>query len=110
VQNFANWFSYHRSRILAVQAGVTQAFAELDSGYRVGFCTINTCKSSGTTPTLPIPHGKFTETNKTAFFDQIINVPIPAQGTPPARRSQLGGKITTKNGKDDRPLGPQGHR
>lgn len=106
VQNFANWFSYHRSRILAVQAGVTQAFAELDSGYRVGFCTINTCKSSGATPTLPIPHGKFTETNKTAFFDQIINVPIPAQGTPLRGALNWAGKYYKKT-EDGGPWGPK---
>jgi len=106
VQNFANWFSYHRSRILAVQAGVTQAFAELDSAYRVGFCTINTCKSSGATPTLPIPHGKFMGANKTAFFDQIINVPIPAQGTPLRGALNWAGEYYKKT-EDDGPWGPK---
>lgn len=106
VQNFANWFSYHRSRILAVQAGVTQAFAKLDSAYRVGFCTINTCKSSGATPTLPIPHGKFMGANKTAFFDKIINVPIPKQGTPLRGALNWAGKYYKKT-EDGGPWGPK---
>lgn len=106
VQNFANWFSYHRSRILAVQAGVTQAFAELDSAYRVGFCTINHCKSSNATPILPIPHAKFTGATKNAFFDKVINVPIPAQGTPLRGALNWAGTYYKKK-EDTGPWGPK---
>ncbi|WP_083961940.1 pilus assembly protein [Tepidiphilus margaritifer] len=106
VQNFANWFSYHRSRILATQAGVTRAFAELGENYRVGFCTINTCKSSSATPTVPIPHDKFTGSTKATFFDKVINVPIPAQGTPLRGALDWAGQYYKKT-EDSGPWGPK---
>ncbi|WP_185957734.1 pilus assembly protein [Tepidiphilus olei] len=106
VQNFANWFSYHRSRILATQAGVTRAFAELGENYRVGFCTINTCKSSSDNPTVPIPHGKFTGSAKANFFDKVIGVKIPAQGTPLRSALDWAGQYYTKE-EDSGPWGPK---
>lgn len=106
VQNFANWFSYHRSRILATQAGVTRAFAELGENYRVGFCTINTCKSSSADPTVPIPHGKFSGSNKADFFKQVIEVKIPAQGTPLRGALDWAGRYYKKT-EDSGPWGPK---
>jgi type IV pilus assembly protein PilY1 len=106
VQNFANWFSYHRSRILATQAGVTRAFAELGENYRVGFCTINTCKSSSANPTVPIPHGKFTGSAKANFFDKVIGVKIPAQGTPLRSALDWAGRYYKKT-EDSGPWGPK---
>jgi type IV pilus assembly protein PilY1 len=39
--NFANWYAYHRTRMLAVQTAASRAFAGLDSRQRVGFSLIN---------------------------------------------------------------------
>ncbi len=44
-QNFANWYSYHRTRTKVAKAGVSYAFNDpsvfnADSDYRVGFTTI----------------------------------------------------------------------
>ncbi len=41
LQNFANWFSYYRSRILLSRAAASQAFSTLPETYRVGFAAIN---------------------------------------------------------------------
>lgn len=41
VQNFANWFQYYRSRVLAARAGVGRAFAKQGTNLRVGFAAIN---------------------------------------------------------------------
>jgi len=107
VQNFANWFSYYRSRILAVQAGVTIAFADLSENFRVGFCTINKCSSSDATPNLAIPtSGKFSGTNKTNFFDQITKVTIPAVGTPLREGLDWAGRNYKKTD-DTGPWGPK---
>lgn len=38
--NFANWFSYHRTRMKAAKAGAGYAFADLGEDVRVGFDTI----------------------------------------------------------------------
>jgi type IV pilus assembly protein PilY1 len=39
-QNFANWFSYYRSRMQAMKSAAGIAFANLDDGFRVGFHNI----------------------------------------------------------------------
>ncbi len=38
--NFANWFSYYRSRMQAMKSAAGIAFADLDDGFRVGFHNI----------------------------------------------------------------------
>lgn len=39
-QNFATWYSYHRSRFKVAKAGAGRAFAEIGSNYRVGYRNI----------------------------------------------------------------------
>ncbi|WP_421242612.1 pilus assembly protein [Aeromonas enteropelogenes] len=76
IQNFANWYTYYRSRILAARAGVGRAFASQGDAIRVGFATINASGSviRGVTP--------FSGTDRTAFFDELYGRDIPAKGTP----------------------------
>ena len=40
-KNFANWFSYHRTRLLTMKTAVGRAFSQLDGNYRVGYSTIS---------------------------------------------------------------------
>lgn len=40
-QNFANWYSYYRSREMAAKAGISRAFAQLGDGARIGYGRIN---------------------------------------------------------------------
>lgn len=89
IQNFANWFTYYRSRILAARAGASQAFVNLGSGYRVGFITINEAtrtsvySNTRTSAYMPIPTtGGFEGTNKADFYQRLLETPIPTQGTP----------------------------
>ncbi|MBI3901546.1 MAG: hypothetical protein HY306_01155 [Nitrosomonadales bacterium] len=39
--NFANWYSYYRSRILTMKTVTGLAFKPIDKSYRVGFATMN---------------------------------------------------------------------
>ena len=39
-QNFANWYSYHRTRIKIAKAGASEAFGQIGSGVRVGYDSI----------------------------------------------------------------------
>lgn len=60
LENFATWYSYHRTRMKAAKAGASQAFAELGADVRVGFRTIhgrNGTKTNDNWPTekKPIP-------------------------------------------------------
>lgn len=40
-KNFANWFSYYRTRILTMKTAVSRAFLELGDNFRVGFSAIS---------------------------------------------------------------------
>lgn len=77
-QNFANWFSYYRSRVNAAKAGASIAFAKLGTNYRVGFSTINTSTLGNVIPT----SGTFDGTNRQNWFGALLGAPIPPQGTP----------------------------
>ena len=48
-QNFANWFTYYRTRMLTMKTVLTQTFGPLDDHYRVGLSTIND-NATGTDP------------------------------------------------------------
>jgi type IV pilus assembly protein PilY1 len=47
-QNFANWYSFYRTRNLATIASASQAFAEFDASTRVAWQALNTCRNSTT--------------------------------------------------------------
>ena len=80
-QNFANWYTYNRSRINAAKGGVSYAFSTLGQNYRVGFRTIN-----GTTGWLDIPtNGTFSDTNRSNFFTSLFDA--VADGNTPLRIS-----------------------
>ncbi len=86
IQNFANWYTYYRSRILLARAGVGRAFAEQGSGLRVGFGSIN--KGSTTIDSVSSPGAiirgvrKFEGSDRTAFFSSLYDHAIPTSGTP----------------------------
>lgn len=85
IQNFANWYTYYRSRILTARAGVGRAFAQVGTDPRVGFAAIN--KSSTTidgvaTKTIISGVRKFLGTDRTNFFTNLYGHTIPAAGTP----------------------------
>jgi type IV pilus assembly protein PilY1 len=52
MQNFANWYSYYRTRMLMMKSATTLAFTQLDGNYRVGFDNI--CQATGTTVDNPV--------------------------------------------------------
>lgn len=88
IQNFANWYSYHRSRILTARGGIGRAFANQGSNIRVGFAAINksatnnTIDGVGNTRTVISGVRKFSGSDRTAFFNSLYSHPIPTMGTP----------------------------
>ncbi|RTL56467.1 MAG: hypothetical protein EKK46_04455 [Rhodocyclaceae bacterium] len=46
LQNFANWYTYYRTRMQMMKSASTLAFSGLDSNYRIGFDNI--CQATGT--------------------------------------------------------------
>lgn len=68
-QNFANWFSFHRTRTKVVKASVSEAFADLPENIRVGFTSIH---DRNTTP-IPVgnDNGLFRGANRSTWFDRM---------------------------------------
>ncbi|MEW6119419.1 MAG: PilC/PilY family type IV pilus protein [Pseudomonadota bacterium] len=50
-QNFANWYSFYRTRNLATIAAASLAFAEFDPSTRIAWQALNTCRGSTTSLT-----------------------------------------------------------
>lgn len=73
-QNYANWYSYYRKRILTMRTAAGRAFQALDSDYRVGFSSIN-----GNGAWLNV--GDYGGTQKTTFYSRLYTTP-PSGGTP----------------------------
>jgi type IV pilus assembly protein PilY1 len=85
IQNYATWFSYHRTRIKVAKAGASEAFGQLGSGIRVGYDSIwnrnstnwakGTSVSKTASPAYKVPvgtdDGLFRSTNRAAWFDQL---------------------------------------
>lgn len=85
IQNFANWYTYYRSRILTARAGIGRAFARQGSALRVGFASINQASSTVDGKSWQsIVRGvrQFSGTNRTTFFSDLYGRSIPAMGTP----------------------------
>jgi type IV pilus assembly protein PilY1 len=85
IQNFANWYTYYRSRILAARAGIGYAFSQQGSDMRVGFGTINQSSHDvdGVNTTV-IDKGvrPFAGSARESFYSSLYTRNIPASGTP----------------------------
>jgi type IV pilus assembly protein PilY1 len=85
IQNFANWFQYHRSRALTSFAGIGQAFTRLPSNARVGYGSINRGSSSidgVSTQTLVTGVRPFSTAERANFYDRLYSQVINNFGTP----------------------------
>lgn len=84
--NFANWFSYYRTRMQMMKTSTSRAFKAIDSRYRVGFITIAN-QSSNYVPIAP-----FNATQKTSWYDQLLST-NPSTSTPLRSALSLVGRI-----------------
>ncbi|MBS3952934.1 MAG: hypothetical protein KGZ88_08300 [Methylomicrobium sp.] len=85
IQNFANWYSYYRSRILTARAGIGIAFSQQSSNMRVGFGAINkaaTTVDNVSASTIISGVRPFSGTNRQSFFTSLYDHPILDLGTP----------------------------
>ncbi|SEM96540.1 pilus assembly protein [Nitrosomonas marina] len=100
IQNFANWYTYYRSRILLARAGIGRAFAEQGNTMRVGFAAINkNSESIDGVSTKVIVKGvrQFVGANKTDFFDNLYGYTLRAAGTPLRHSVEYVGKYYQRN-------------
>ena len=88
-QNFANWYSFYRTRNLTVISAASLAFAEIDPSVRVGWQALNTCRASETTFLTSscigwpgVSYGsnaikEFSDTkHRQAFYDWLFSLPV----------------------------------
>ena len=95
IQNFANWFTYYRSRMLAARAGIGRAFSQLPPSTlstpapRVGFSAINkgsTTVDNEATRAVITGVRTFDSGNRQAFFDNLYGH-VVGNGNTPLRRA-----------------------
>ncbi|MCK0165000.1 hypothetical protein MWU62_14060 [Marinobacter sp. S6332] len=101
IQNFANWFSYYRSRTLASRAGIGNAFSKQGEGMRVGYGRLN--KGSGNVDgvnTSVIVNGVrlFKGSDREAFFNSLYTDGVPQEGTPLREALYRAGKYYERKG------------
>jgi type IV pilus assembly protein PilY1 len=101
-QNFANWFSYHRTRILTMKTAIGLAFREMGNQYRVGFTTIGYGGVDNNHPDF-LKLDEFSDAHRKNFYDKLYAI-HPVGSTPlRAALSKAGrlyaGKLLT--GSDD---------
>lgn len=97
-QNFANWYSYYRTRILMMKTSSGLAFKDIDNKFRVGFMAIN--NNSGSTNFLNI--GDFDSANKATWYDalygSVANNSTPLRTALSDAGRLYAGNLTSKNG------------
>jgi len=100
-QNFANWYSFYRTRTLLAKTAAGRAFAGLGGNIRLGFQRLNTCNSAfGSTPTTACPGTivkPFSGTYRDNFFDWLYG--SPTNDTTPLRSAmkRAGDYLSTSN-------------
>jgi type IV pilus assembly protein PilY1 len=99
-QNFANWFSYYRTRILMMKSGAGRAFASIGDSYRVGFMTIQATPSTSTTDPEYLMIDDFGTTQKNTWYQKFYAM-NPNNATPlKYAYSKAGRNIAGKLGPD----------
>jgi len=88
-QNYANWYTYYRTRILTMRTAAGQAVATLDSSYRVGYNSLNIGKGFNASVTDSLGYfaniRDFDDAQRVIFFSNLYG--SVADGGTPLRRS-----------------------
>lgn len=105
MQNFANWYTYYRSRLLAARGAIGRAFAEQDEAMRVGFGAINKPSAviDGVSTNVIINGVRpFSGSDRVGFFTSLYTQAVSTAYTPLRRALGAAGTYYERN--DD--LGP----
>lgn len=91
-QNFANWFSYYRTRMLMMKSSAGLAFSAMDSSYRIGFSRIGRLSGKNYKSSGFLNIDNFDGTQKSAWYDLLYSV-SPGGGTPLKKALSAVGEI-----------------
>ncbi|MFD2192194.1 pilus assembly protein [Pistricoccus aurantiacus] len=100
IQNFANWYTYYRSRILAARAGIGKAFSTQGGNLRLGFGALNQDNNDidgVSTRTIISGVRSFLGSDRQAFFDQLYGHDIPYSDTPLRRALKDAGEYYSRS-------------
>ena len=92
-QNFANWYSFYRNRVLATASGALLAFNEFPTNVRLAWQSLTTCQSFGGTCTDKIGTNydnkirQFSGTHRSNFLTWLTQ--YPATGSTPLRDAMV---------------------
>lgn len=86
IQNFANWYTYYRTRIQMARGGMGRAMGQLGANTRMGFATINqgatTIDGIASAGSMVAGVRQFSGVNRSNFYNTFYTYPIPTSGTP----------------------------
>lgn len=85
--NFANWYSYYRTRMLMMKTASGQAFNSMSDHFRVGFITINANSSSEF-----LNISDFNTTQKSSWYSKLYAT-VPGSSTPLREALSYSGQI-----------------
>lgn len=85
--NFANWYSYYRTRMLMMKSATGHAFQNIGERYRVGYMSIN----NNVGPSF-LNISDFTAAQKNAWYTKLYSA-RPASGTPLRESLSTAGRI-----------------
>lgn len=85
--NFANWYSYYRTRMLTMKTSTGLAFRTIDDRYRIGYMSIN----NNVSPSF-LNFAAFDSTQKTAWYAKLYGA-SPDNSTPLREALSRAGRI-----------------
>ncbi|WP_019677109.1 pilus assembly protein [Arsukibacterium perlucidum] len=91
IQNFANWYSYYRSRLMSSKAGIGRAFQTLPETMRVGYGRLNR------NPEVERGVRAFEGAGKNQFYNWLYGRPDTTSGTPLKSTLQAAGDYFKTN-------------
>lgn len=71
-QNYSNWYTYYRTRMMTMKSGVGLAFKRMNSNFRIGFTTISDTGATDGTKFLTI--SDFDSTQKSSFYSKLYAI------------------------------------
>jgi type IV pilus assembly protein PilY1 len=89
--NFANWYSYYRTRMQMMKSSTSLAFKTIDTRFRVGFITINGASSNY------LSIAQYAATQKADWYTKLFAT-IPSGSTPLRRSLSTVGRIFAGKG------------
>lgn len=99
IQNFANWYTYYRSRMLASQGGIGRAFVSQSERMRVGFGSLNAASTNVdgvSTRTIIRGVRPFSGSDKDDFYSRLYTSNWPTSNTPLRRALDDAGRYFSR--------------